>query len=49
MAKKINPSIVTVLGGPNIRTGEDDIKIFLKSMYNLTITYYMKVKNPSVI
>ena len=39
MIKEINPNIVTVLGGPNIRTEEHDIKKFLKEHENLD--YYI--------
>ena len=39
MIKEINPNIVTVLGGPNIRTGENDIKKFLKEHEKLD--YYI--------
>ena len=39
MAKEINSKTVTVLGGPNIRTGENDIKNFLKKHNQLD--YYI--------
>ena len=39
IVKEINPEILTVLGGPNIRTSEDDLKSFL--MKHRTLDYYI--------